>query len=133
MDSQSGSNRFQAHFELAIQAYEKKTGLTFVKHPLVIRLQNCHSVESMTALVQDQASALGEFRGKDRIMKVVKSTLSILTNLSTAASLGNVVGMVGYKRADGAFHMSDGFLQPFPPANTMHAGLAILLAVCAML
>ena len=66
-------------------------------------------------------------------MKLVKSTLSIFTNLSASASLGNAVGLVGHKRADGAFHMSDGFLQPLPLANTMHAGLAILLAVCATL
>ena len=66
-------------------------------------------------------------------MKLVKGTLSVLSNLSAAASLGDAVGLVGHKRADGVFHISDGLSQPFPLANTIHAGLAILLAVCTML
>ena len=103
MGGQSESTSFRALFESAFQAYEK-TGITLAEHPLAMQLQSCHSVESMTALVQEQASAFNEFRGKDRVTKSLKSTLSILTKLSATASLGDVVGLVCRKGPDGVSH-----------------------------
>jgi len=84
MGDLSELNSFRALFESAFQAYKEKTGITLTEHPLAIQLESCHSAESMTALVQDQASAFNEFRGKGKLMKLVKSTLSILTKLSAA-------------------------------------------------
>jgi len=104
MGDQSESTRFRAHFESAFQAYKKETGITLAEHPLAIQLQSCHSVESMTALVQEQASAFNEFRGKDRVIKSVKSTLSILTKLSATASHDDVVGLVCRKDPDSVSH-----------------------------
>jgi len=104
MDDQSESTSFRALFESAFQAYEERTGITLAEHPLAIQLQSCHSVESMTAIVQDQASAFNEFQGKDRVTKSVKSTLSILIKLSVTASLGDSVGLVCRKRPDGVSH-----------------------------
>jgi fungal STAND N-terminal Goodbye domain len=104
MGDQSESTSFRALFESAFQAYEKKTGITLAEHPLAMQLQSCHSVESMTALVQDQASAFNEFRGKDRVTKSLKSTLSILIKLSATASLGSAVGLVCRKGPDGVSH-----------------------------
>ena len=100
MGDQSGSTRFRAPFESALEAYEKKTGITLAEHPLALQLQSCHSVEDITTLVQDQASAFGEFRGKDRIMKSIKSTASILATLSATASFGDAIGLVRHKGAD---------------------------------
>ena len=104
MGDHSESTRFRALLESAFQAYEKKTGITLAEHPLAIQLQSCHSVESMTALVQDQASAFNGFRGKDRVTKSAKRILSILTTLSAIASLGDVVGLVCRQGPDGLFH-----------------------------
>ena len=104
MGEQSKSTSFRALFESAFQAYEKKTGITLAEHPLAIQLQSCHSVESITALVQDQASAFNGFRGKDRVTKSVMSILSTLTKLSATASLGDVVGLVCQKGPYGVFH-----------------------------
>jgi hypothetical protein len=101
--------RFQELFESALEAYEKNTGISLPRHPFAEQLQSCHTVEDITALVQDQASTFSEFRRKDRVMKPIKSTVSILTALSATASLSDVIGLVRQMRADGAFHTSDRF------------------------
>jgi hypothetical protein len=94
MDNQSGSSRFSALFESALRAYEENTGVTLAEHPLFVQLQSCHSVESMTTLIQSQAQAFGDSQGSDRIMNSIKATVSILTPLSSAASLRDAFGLV---------------------------------------
>jgi|SRR6266850_2063230 len=94
MADQSGSAHFRAIFESALLTYEKKAGVTLAEHPLAVQLQSCHSIESITAILQGKVQAFGEFRGIDRVMKSVRSTVSILTTLSTSASLGDYYGLV---------------------------------------
>ena len=94
MSDHSEPTSFRALFVSAFQVYEKTTGITLHEHPLAIQLHSCHSVESMTALVQDQVSAFNEFQAKDRVTKSVNTTLSILTKLSATASLSDSVGLV---------------------------------------
>ncbi len=132
MGDQSGSSHFHELFESAFQSYETNTGISLAKHPLAEQLQSCQSVEDITALVQGQASTFGELRGNDRIMKSIKSTVSILTTLSATASLGDTIGLVSQKGTDSVFHIPDVFLQPFHPVKAIYAGLAILLAVRAL-
>jgi hypothetical protein len=86
----SGSARFQTLFESALDAYEKKTGVTLAEHPLAVQLQSCHSVEDITTLLHRQAQAFSDFRENDRIMKSIRTTVSILTPLSGAASVARV-------------------------------------------
>jgi len=105
MDDHSESTRFHALFESAFQAYKEKTGITLAEHPLAIQVQSCHSVESMTAIVQDQASAFNEFRGKNRLMKLVTKTLLILTILSAAIPTHATFGLVCRKGPGGVFHI----------------------------
>ena len=66
------------------------------EHNLTMQLQNCDTVESMAALLQDQLgiSAFDEFREKGS-----HGTLSILTKLSAnvSESLGDAVGLVRQK------------------------------------
>ena len=88
------SARFQALFEPALQAYEKKTGVSLAQHPLAIKLQNCDSVEAITGLFQDQARAFRGLKGSDKIMKSIKATVSILSKRSSAASLADAFGLV---------------------------------------
>ena len=94
MAQQSESPRFQAHLEPALRAYENKAGVSLAQHPLAIKLQNCDSVEAVTGILQDQARALGDFQGSDRIMKSIKTTVSILAKLSSASSLADAFGPV---------------------------------------
>jgi len=91
MGDQSGSSRLQALFELALRDYESTTNITLAKHPLAEKLGNCHSVETIVALLQDQAK---EFRGSDRIMRSIGSTVSVLDQLSTTSSLSGAIGLV---------------------------------------
>ena len=94
MAQQPESARFQAHFEPALRAYEKKAGVPLAQHPLAIKLQNCDSIEAVTRLLQDQSRALGDFQGSDRIMKSIKTTVSLLFKLSSAPSLADSFGPV---------------------------------------
>ncbi len=108
MDIESRSARFGALFEAALQAYEKKTDITLADHPLAVQLHNCRSIESIATVLLGEAQAFKEFRGSERVMKSIKS---IVTTFSTALTF---------------------FLQPFPPAKAIYAGLAILLSVCSL-
>ena len=94
MAQQPESARFQAQFEPALWVYEKKAGVSLAQHPLAIKLQNCDSVEAVTGLLQDQARAFGDLQGSDRIMKSIKTTVSNLSKLSSAASLADAFGPV---------------------------------------
>lgn len=87
MDDQSGSIRVHKLFESALQAYEEKTGVALAEHPLAVQLQSCDSVESITTLLQGQAQAFSESRGSDRVMKLIKNTVSSLTKLSATTFL----------------------------------------------
>ena len=132
MTDQSVSSHFRTLFELALGDYEIKTKISLAKHPLAQKLENCHSVESITTLLQDQTRAFGEFRGRDRIMKSIRSTVSLLHNLSATAVLGDDLGLVRQKTLT-VFHISDIILQAFPPAKALQTGLGVLLTVCAFL
>lgn len=88
MSDRSGSSPFQAIFESALRDYEKQTGITLAHHPLAEQLQNCQSVESVTTLLQGQARAFSKFKGSDKIMKSLKSVVSVI------AALGQDINMV---------------------------------------
>ena len=133
MAEQSGSSCFRALFESALQSYEKTTGITLADHPLAVQLQSCHTIESITAILECQVLTFGDFRGSDRVMKSIKSTLSILTRLSIPASLGDAVVLVRRNILMAVSTALIGFAQAFPPAKAIQAGLAILLDVCAVL
>ena len=94
MSDQSGSSRLQVLFEAALQDYEKQTGIVLAKHPLAERLQDCDSVESVTVVFREQTHAFNEFRGRDKVMKLVKNTVSVLHKLSASANLGQAMGLV---------------------------------------
>ena len=135
MADPSASPHFQARFESALQAYQTKTGITLAEHALAVQLQSCNTVESITTLVQGQAQAFSNYRESDRIVNSIKTTVSILTSLSAAARspLADAVGLVRQIAMVVLFTFLTLFLQPFPPAKAIQAGLAILLDVCAAL
>lgn len=97
MSLQSGSSRFLALFESSLQDYQNQTGITLAEHPFAEQLQNCHTVESITALLQGQVQALDEFKGSDRILKSLKNIVSVIYSLSASAALGDAIGLVRRK------------------------------------
>ena len=95
MIDQSAPSHLQGLFDAALREYEKQTGTTLAKHPLVVRLEHCHSVESVMAVLEDQSKALRKFRGSDgRITKSLKSAVSILFSLSTSDALDGTISLV---------------------------------------
>jgi hypothetical protein len=107
MTDRSGSPHFRALFESALQNYEQKTNITLAKHPIAEELENCHSVESITAILRGQARTPSEFRGNDRMIKSIKSIVSVLCRLSTTATLRDAMGLVRYRALMGESHVSD--------------------------
>jgi hypothetical protein len=97
MADQSGSTRFEALWQSALQAYENKTGVALAQHPLALSLQTCQSTDDIATLLQRRAQALDDFRQRDRMIRTIKTTISILTPLSHAASFANVAGLVSQK------------------------------------
>jgi len=95
MAHQSQSSHFRILFESALQDYQIQTGTTLPNHPLAEKLQYCNSVESVTAVLQEQARAFTEFRGgDDTIIKSLKSVVSVLYTLCAGTALGEAIGLV---------------------------------------
>ena len=94
MSDQPASSHLQVLFEAALQDYEKKTSIALAKHPLADRLQNCNSVESVTAVLYEQTQAFSEFRGKDKVLEPLKKAVSVLCKLSATANFGQNIGLV---------------------------------------
>jgi hypothetical protein len=87
MSDQSGSSHFRVLFEAALQDYEEQTGIALAKHPLAEQLQNCDTVESVTAILDEQARVFSEFKGSDKITKLLKNAVSVLCTLFNSANL----------------------------------------------
>ena len=94
MGYQPESPHLQALFKPALQEYEEKVGASLAQHPLAIKLQNCDSVEAITGLLHDQARPFIDLQGSDKIMKSIKSTVSILSKISSTTSLADAFSPV---------------------------------------
>jgi fungal STAND N-terminal Goodbye domain len=94
MSDQSGSSHLRVLFEAALEDYKQQTGIRLAEHPLSERLQDCNSVESVTAILREQAQDFKEFREKDRILKPLIKVLTVLNKLSPAANFAQDVGLV---------------------------------------
>jgi hypothetical protein len=91
MSDQSGSSHLRVLFEAALQDYRKQTGIALAEHPLAERLQNCDSVESVTAVLREQTQAFREFRGNDKVLKPLKRAVSVLYKLSALPILVKIL------------------------------------------
>ena len=94
MNDQSRLSQLRVLFEAALEDYRQQTGIELAEHPLAERLQDCNSVESITAILREQAQDLKEFRERDNILKPLKQVLTVLNRLSSAASFAQDVGLV---------------------------------------
>jgi hypothetical protein len=94
MSDQSGSSHLRVLFDAALEDYKQQTGIELTEHPLAERLQNCNSVESVTAILREQAQDFKEFREKDRILNPLKKVLTVLNILFSAADFSPGLGLV---------------------------------------
>ena len=97
MSHQSPSSHLKILFEAALQDYETQTGIALAKHSLAERLQQCDSVESITGVLYEQTQAFKDFRGKEKVVKLLNNAVSVLHKLSGCAKLGEVIGVVHLK------------------------------------
>jgi hypothetical protein len=130
MADQSRTSRFQAQFEFALQSYQKETSVTLAEHSLAIQLQSCYSIESITALLQNEARAFSDLLGSDIIMKSIESTISILSSISAASSLDEAISLVRQNALKGCFMSLTGFHSHYPlHTRYMPASLSCLMYV----
>ena len=91
------SDRLKVLFQAALQDYETQTGIPLARHPLAERLQESHSVQSITAVLHEQIQSFNQFRGKEKVMNLLNNAVSVLYKLSACAKLGEVIGVVHLK------------------------------------
>ena len=92
MSDQLGSSQLRVLFEVALEDYKQQTGIELAQHPLAARLQDGNTVESVTAILHEQAQDFKEFREKDKVLKPLKKVLTVLKILSSA--VGSDIGLV---------------------------------------
>jgi hypothetical protein len=77
MADQSGSAHFQALFEAALLAYEKKPGVKLAKHPLAITTPELPLHRRRHYPSTGMAQAFNYFQGSDRTLTSIKTIVSI--------------------------------------------------------
>ena len=123
------TSSFQDLFNAALQDYENQTRTSLVDHPFAKRLESCHSVDSITDILQEQAQIFQTFRGDDgKLMKSLINSVNILypLSISTAgiALVHPIIHLYPLSQMSLIF-----ILQPTLPVNAIFAGIAILFAV----
>lgn len=93
MSRSSPPSSFQTLFSSALKDYERQTGTGLVDHPLTEQLERCDSVDSITAVFQEQAQIFHKFRDDGTLMKSLKCSVDIIYTLS-GAFLGEVISLV---------------------------------------
>ena len=94
MSDQSGLSHLRVLVEAALEDYKQQTGIELAEHPLAGRLQDCNSVESVTAVLREQAQDFKQFRENDKVLKPLKKVLTVLHKLSSTADFAQGVGLV---------------------------------------
>jgi hypothetical protein len=93
--NQPSFSSFRDLFNAALQDYEDQTGNRLVDHPFTKQLETCDSVDSITAVLQEQAQTFHDFRGDNgKLLKSLKSSVDVLYTLSISAVLGEGIGLV---------------------------------------
>jgi hypothetical protein len=94
------SSNFRLLFDAALQDYKHKTGDTLTGHPISKQLETCESVNSITAILQEQARSFREFRENDgRLMKALNSSVDVLCSPSISSALNETIGLVVRRKA----------------------------------
>jgi hypothetical protein len=99
MSQLSSSSSFQALFAAALYDYESRTGISLVNHPLAKQLEECDSLDSIIAILREQAKGFREVRDNGKLMKSVNCSVDVLYILSTSTALGEGVGIVRPKQS----------------------------------
>jgi hypothetical protein len=124
------SSTFRAVFDAALQDYEDKVGSNLIDHPLAKELQECDSVGSITAILEEQARIFREFRDNGKLVDSLKHSVDVLSSPFISTAFDQVTNLaVRSKGIPRCILLLIVILQPIPPAKAIVAGIAILLAV----
>jgi hypothetical protein len=89
------SSDFRILFDAALQDYKDKTRNTLTDHPVAKRLEACESVNSITAILQEQAQYFREFRENNgTLMKALNSSVDVMCAPSISSALNQAIGLV---------------------------------------
>jgi hypothetical protein len=95
MSQSSFSSSFQDLFNAALEDYEIQTGTRLVDHPCAKQLEACVSVDSITAILQEQAQIFRNFEGDGgKVLKSLKCSVDVMYTLSVSTVLGEGIGLV---------------------------------------
>ena len=130
---------FASIFNAALESYKRKTKRDLASHPLLPSLQSCESPEAVLAVLRreqvpgasNQSSRNGDDDDDDGdgLTKWVTPTVNVLFSFSE--TIGQGVGLVNFE----IFFVARGisalmfFIQAFPPASVVFAGIGVLLSV----
>ena len=92
----TSTSNYQSIFDNAIEAYKKKTKNDLRSHPLLDKLQNCHSPGAVMSLLYEQIPGFDQSRDTDaKLTKWLNPTVNVLCTFSVV--VGGGVGLVGLK------------------------------------
>ena len=129
----TSSSNFQAIFNNALKAYERRTKKDLLAHPLASQLQECDSHSSILTMLKQQVQELNQSQTSDeRLTKWLDPTVKVLYTFSETLGEGvSLVCPVISKCPRSASLIL--ILQVFSPAKTIFAGIGVLLSVCILL
>ena len=105
MSRPSSSSNFQILFDAALRDYKDKTGNSLTDHPIAKQLETCESVNSITDVLQEQASRFRELRESDgRLMKALNSSVDVLCAPFIGSALNGAIGLVVSRKAFTGVH-----------------------------
>ena len=79
----TSSSNYQSIFDNAIEAYKKKTKKDLRSHPLLDKLQNCHSPDAVLTTLYKQIPGFDQSRGTDdNLTKWLNPTVNVLCTFS---------------------------------------------------
>jgi hypothetical protein len=89
----SFSFTFRALFDAALHFYKVKTGTSLFDHPFAKQLETCESVNSITAILREQAQSFREFTENDgKLMKALNSLVDVLCAPFISVTLSEAIG-----------------------------------------
>ena len=92
----TSSSNYQSIFDSAIEAYKKKTRKDLRSHPLLDKLQTCHSPDAVLGVLYQQIPGFDQSCGTDdKLTKWLNPTVNVLCTFSGV--IGGGVGLASPK------------------------------------
>jgi hypothetical protein len=127
----TSSSNYQSIFDNAIEAYKKKTKKDLRSHPLLDKLQNCHSPDAVLSILYEQIPGFDHSCGSnDKLTKWLSPTVNVLCTFSGV--IGGGIGMVSPKELRVKAILDLIFLiviQISQPTAVIFTGIGVLLSV----